>query len=72
MSIPANPDLVREIAERIDDGRRVNLPVLARDLDVEFDDLYEAYRELSRRRGHDPLLDRVYRHCDAMRRMARR
>jgi hypothetical protein len=72
MSSPVNADLVREIADRIDDGRRVNLQLLSRDLDVDFEDLYDAYRELARRRGHDPLLDRAQRRLDAAERLRSR
>ena len=72
MNMPVNHDLVREIAERIDDGRRVNLRLMSRDLDVEFMDLYEAYRELARRRGHDPLLDRARRRLDDAERLRSR
>lgn len=72
MSSPESIDLVREIAERIDDGRRVNLRLMSRDLDVGFMELYEAYRELARRRGHDPLLDRARRHLDAAERLRSR
>lgn len=65
MSSPVNVDLVREIAERIDDGRRVNLRLLSQDLNVDYVDVDDAYRELARRRGHDPLLDRARRRLDA-------
>lgn len=64
-NMPVNHDLVREIAERIDDGRRVNLRLLSQDLAVDYADVDGAYRELARRRGHDPLLDRARRRPDA-------
>lgn len=68
----ANSDLVREIAERIDDGRPVYMPDLARELNVPRGDVSEAYRELARQRGSDPLLDRARRRIDKMRRGVRR
>lgn len=71
MSTPVNPELVREIAERIDDGRRVNLGDLARELNVARTDLRDAYRELARQRGSDPLLERARWHYSEMRRVAR-
>ncbi len=69
MSSPVNEDLVRGIADRIDDGRRVNLRLLARDWDVDLADISDAYRELARRRGHDPLIERARRHLDEARRI---
>lgn len=72
MSSPVNPQLVREIAERIDDGRRVHLGILSRELNVAHEDLSAAYRELARQRGADPLLERARWHYREMRRVARR
>ncbi|MBF6620521.1 MAG: hypothetical protein ITG02_09865 [Patulibacter sp.] len=72
MNMPVNHELVREIAERIDDGRRVHLGILSRELNVPREDLRAAYSELSRQRGGDPLLDRARSHYAALRRMARR
>lgn len=71
MSTHVNPDLVREIAERIDDGRRVNLGILSRELGVPHEQLSDAYRELARQRGADPLLERARWHYREMRRVAR-
>lgn len=65
MSSSIKPDLVREIAERIDDGRRVNLRYLSRGLGVPYEDLLDAYEELARLRGVDPLLDRARRRLAA-------
>jgi hypothetical protein len=68
MSSSIKTDLVREIAERIDDGRPVNLRYLSRGLGVPYDDLLDAYEELARQRGVDPLLDRARRRLAAARR----
>lgn len=68
MSYSIKADLVREIAERIDDGRRVNLRYLSRGLGVPYEDLLDAYEELARQRGVDPLLDRARRRLAAARR----
>ncbi len=70
--MPVNHELVREIAERIDDGRRVHLGILSRELNVPREDLRAAYRELARQRGGDPLLDRARWHLAEMRRIVRR
>ncbi|MBF6620523.1 MAG: hypothetical protein ITG02_09875 [Patulibacter sp.] len=72
MTVSVNPELVREIAERIDDGRRVHLRELSRELNVDYWELNDAYNELARRRGSDPLLDRALRRYAELRRMARR
>lgn len=72
MSPPTNPALVREIAERIDDGRRVHLGILSRELNVAREDLRAAYDELARQRGGDPLLERARRHYAEMRRIVQR
>lgn len=68
MSYSIKAELVREIAERIDDGRRVNLRYLSRGLGVPYGDLLDAYEELARQRGVDPLLDRARRRLAAARR----
>ena len=72
MHSSVNPALVSELAERVDDGRRVNMGNLARELNVDFMELYDAYRELVRQRGCDPLLDRIHRHSERLRQMAGR
>lgn len=70
MALSVNSELVREIAERIDDGRPVDLRDLSRRLNVDAYDLYEAYRELARQRGNDPLLERARQRYAAARRAA--
>lgn len=70
--MPVNHDLVREIAERIDDGRSVHLRDLSRELNVAYWDLDDAYDELARQRGSDPLLDRARRRYAEMRRIVQR
>lgn len=72
MASYVNAELVREIAERIDDGRPVNLHDLSRELNVDVFDLHDAYRELARQRGSDPLLDRARQRYAEMRRIVRR
>jgi len=72
MHSSVNPELVRELAECVDDGRRVNMRNLARELSVDIGELDNAYRELVRQRGCDPLLDRIYRHSERLRQMAGR
>lgn len=72
MSSSVNLDLVREIAERIDDGRRVNLRNLSQEFNVDYGDVSDAYDELARQRGCDPLLDRINRRCERLRQMAHR
>lgn len=52
------------------DGRPVNLRDLSRELNVDVFALYEAYRELARQRGSDPLLDRARQRYAAARRAA--
>ncbi len=66
-----NLDLVREIAERIDDGRHVNLRNLSQEFNVDYGDVSDA-DELARQRGCDPLLDRINRRCERLRQMAHR
>ncbi|MCK9250790.1 MAG: hypothetical protein M0P31_17665 [Solirubrobacteraceae bacterium] len=61
MAAPADIDLTQEIAQRIDDGRRVNLRNLAHELHVDYDEVRAAYRQLAEQRGSDPLLDRARR-----------
>ncbi len=70
--MPVNGELVREIAERIDDGRRVSMRNLSRELDVPIDELRAAYEELSRQRDCNPLLERALRGYVEPRRFSRR
>lgn len=67
-----NGELVREIAERIDDGRRVHLRTLSRELNVAQEDLLAAYKELARQRGGDPLFARARGDYGERRRIVRR
>lgn len=67
MESSANIDLVREIAERLDDGRRVHLVSLARELNVDFMELWVAYQQLADQRGGNPVLDRARRRLAAVR-----
>lgn len=67
-----DPELIREIAERVDDGRRVHMRNLSRELNVPVGELRAAYGELARQRGGNPLLDRARGYNAESRRIARR